>query len=70
MDKIVKLVSEKAGISEEQAQTAVTTVASFLKDRMPEPLAGQVDKYLRGEEGDKGGLGDTLGNVGGMFGKK
>lgn len=70
MEKIVKLVSEKAGISEEQAQTAVTTVASFLKDRMPEPLAGQVDKYLSGEEGDKGNLGDTLGSVGGMFGKK
>lgn len=70
MEKIVKLVSEKAGISEEQAQTAVITVASFLKDRMPESLAGQVDKYLSGEEGDKGNLGDTLGSVGGMFGKK
>ena len=66
MEKVIKLVSEKAGISEEQAQTAVTTVAGFLKDRMPEPLAAQVDKYLSGESGEKGGIGDTLG---GMFGK-
>ena len=69
MEKIVKLVTEKAGISEQQAQTAVTTVISFLKDRMPEPLAAQVDKYLTGD-GAKGNLGDTLGNIGGMFGKK
>ncbi|WP_339648730.1 hypothetical protein [uncultured Salegentibacter sp.] len=69
MEKIIKLVSEKAGISEEQAQTAVTTVAGFLKDRMPAPLAAQVDKYLSGENGEEGGLGDTLGGIGGMFGK-
>lgn len=69
MEKVIKLVSEKAGISEEQAQTAVTTVAGFLKDRMPEPLAAQVDKYLSGENGEEGGLGDTLGGIGGMFGK-
>ena len=69
MEKIIKLVSEKAGISEEQAQTAVTTVAGFLKDRMPATLAAQVDKYLSGENGEEGGLGDTLGGIGGMFGK-
>ncbi len=69
MEKIVKLVADKAGISESQAQLAVTTVASFLKDRMPEPMAGQVDKYLKADGGENN-LGDTLGGIGDMFGKK
>lgn len=68
MEKIVKLVAERAGISESQATTAVNTVASFLKGRMPEPMARQVDAYLKGEGGDAtGGMADKLG---GMFGKK
>ena len=69
MEKIVNLVAERAGISESQARTAVDTVASFLKDRMPPGLAGQVDNYLKdgGASGDSSGLGDKLG---GMFGKK
>ncbi|HET8753861.1 MAG TPA: hypothetical protein VFM59_05815 [Salinimicrobium sp.] len=65
MEKIVSLVSQKAGISEEQATTAVNTVAEFLKDKMPPAMAGQVDAYLKGE-GGLGGLGDS---IGGMFGK-
>ncbi len=70
MEKIVKLVAEKAGISESQAKIAVTTVASFLKDRMPEPMAAQVDKYLKADAAGGDNLGDSLGKVGGMFGKK
>ena len=34
MEKVVKLVADRAGISESQARTAVNTVASFLKDRL------------------------------------
>lgn len=69
MEKIIKLVADRAGISESQATTAVNTVASFLKDRMPEPMAGQVDAYLKGE-GDASGMGGMADKLGGMFGKK
>lgn len=65
MEKIVALVSAKAGISEEQATTAVETVANFLKEKMPAGMAGQVDAYLKGE----GGLGGIKDSLGGMFGK-
>lgn len=77
MQKIVNLVAQKANISDEQARTAVNTVASFLKDKLPPGIAGQVDNYLNDEKesgnsgekssGDIGGMADK---VGGMFGKK
>lgn len=74
MDEIIKQVAERAGIGEEQARTAVTTVVGFLKDRLPAPIAGQLDGVLGGASDAAGGLadtaGDVLGGLGDMFGKK
>jgi uncharacterized protein (DUF2267 family) len=68
MDELIKLVSGKAGISEGQAKQAVETVMGFLKDKLPAPIAGQVESALGGGEmPDVGGLGKKLG---GMLGKK
>ena len=76
MEEIIRQVAERAGISEAQARTAVETVVGFLKNRLPEPLAGQVEGFLGGAGGaggaDAGGLGggvgDVLGGLGGMLG--
>ena len=74
MDELVKQVVERTGISEAQAQTAVTTVLGFLKTRLPEPIAGQLDGLVGGAGGAVGGIadraGDVLGGLGGMFGGK
>ena len=74
MEEIIKQVTERAGISEAQARTAVETVLGFLKNRLPEPLAGQLEGFVGGASGAAGGLADTAGNVlgglGGMFGGK
>ena len=74
MEEIIKQVTERAGISEAQARTAVETVLGFLKNRLPEPLAGQLDGLIGGASAAGGGLADTAGNVlgglGGMFGGK
>jgi len=74
MEEIIKQVTERAGISEAQARTAVETVVGFLKNRLPEPLAGQVEGFLGGAGGAVGGVadraGDVLGGLGGMFGGK
>ena len=74
MDELVRQVIEKTGISESQAQTAVTTVLGFLKNRLPEPIAGQLDGLVGGAGGAVGGIadraGDVLGGLGGMFGGK
>jgi len=64
MDGLIKLVTSKAGISEAQAKKAVDTVLGFLKDKLPSPVAGQVEAVLKGDEGD------VAGKVGGLFGKK
>lgn len=64
MDELIKQVSERAGISEEQARTAVETVAGFLKERIPAPYNKYVDTFMGTGEG--GGMGDMLG---GMFGR-
>jgi hypothetical protein len=74
MEEIIRQVTERAGISEAQARTAVETVLGFLKNRLPEPLAGQLDGVLGTATGAIGGLagsaGDVLGGLGGMLGGK
>jgi hypothetical protein len=74
MDELVKLVTDKVGISPDQAQKAVTTVVGFLKDKLPGPLGEQLDKLVAGGAGGSGGLGDMTGAaesaLGGLFGKK
>jgi uncharacterized protein (DUF2267 family) len=64
MDQLVKLVSEKVGISEKQAKTAVEVVIGFLKDKLPSQAAGMLDKALSDEGGvDLGGAADMLGGL-------
>ena len=66
MEELIKQVTEKAGISEDQARTAVNTVVTFLKARLPEPIAAQLDSFTGGE-GAAGGLSDMASKVGGLF---
>ena len=68
MEELIKQVSERAGITEEQARTAVETVAEYLKERVPAPYSSYIDSFMSGGGGGKGGgLGGILG---GMFGNK
>ena len=65
MDELVKMVADKVGITEAQAKQAVETVMGFLKEKLPEPIAGQLDAVL---DGDVSGLGDLAGGIGKLFG--
>ena len=65
MDELVKLVVKKTGISEDLARKAVDTVLDYLKDKLPDPIAGRLDDILEG-----GGAADLLGGLGGLFGGK
>jgi hypothetical protein len=67
MDELIKQVSAKTGISEEQARGAVETVLGFLKTRLPAPLAGQIDNVIGGGESSAGGLTDIAKKAGGIF---
>ncbi len=69
MEELIKQVSAKAGISEDQARSAVTTVVDFIKTRLPDPIAGQVENAMSGEGGGIGGtLGDLASKAGGLLG--
>jgi hypothetical protein len=71
MDELVKLVTDKVGISPDQAQKAVTVVMGFLKNKLPAPLADQLDKVVAGGAGGTGGLaGAAESALGGLFDKK
>ena len=65
MDELIKSVSEKTGISAEQAKGAVHQVMEFLKDKLPGGIGGQLEGMLSGEGG---GLGGIAGKLGGLFG--
>jgi uncharacterized protein (DUF2267 family) len=63
MEELVKQVAQRTGISEDNARTAVTTVLGFLKDKLPAPIAGQIDNVVGG-----GGIGGDLSSaVGGLL---
>ncbi len=59
MDELVKQVQQRTGLSEEQARQAVETVVNLLKQRLPAPIAGQIDSALSG--GGQNPLGGILG---------
>ena len=69
MDELVKLVSQKTGLAEEKAKTAVETVVGFLKEKLPAPIAGQIDSVLGGA-GPTKSVGDLGKGLGGALGRK
>lgn len=60
MDELINLVVQKTGLPREQAKAAVETVIGFLKQKLPGPVAAQIDGLLGGAGGLLQGLG-TLG---------
>ena len=66
MEQLIKMVSEKTGISTEQATTAVKTVMDFIQDKLPAGLKGSMDSLLSGGGNMAEGIKDK---IGGMFGK-
>jgi hypothetical protein len=70
MEQLIKMVSEKTGISEAQATTAVNTVISFLKDKMPAEMGAQVESFISGGGTSTDNIVDGLKDkVTDMFGK-
>jgi uncharacterized protein (DUF2267 family) len=69
MEQLISLVAEKTGLDAGKAKEAVDAVLSFLKEKLPSPIAGQLDSLLSGEGG-----GDLLEKgremLGGLFGDK
>ena len=69
MEELIKMVTQKVGISEAQAKSAVETVVSFLKDKMPGGLGSQVESFIGGNAGSMGGVVDSIKDkIGGLLG--
>ncbi len=72
MEELIKQVSERTGISQDQARTAVETVLGYLKKGLPASVSGQLDTVIGGGSGAVGDLaaraGDIVGGLGGMLG--
>jgi uncharacterized protein (DUF2267 family) len=69
MDELVKMVAEETGLPEAQARQAAEAVIKFLKEKLPAPIAGQVDNFL-GNEGTTDAAQDLLQKGLGLLGKK
>ncbi len=67
MNDLIKKVTDRTGIPADKAKMAVDTVISYLKDKLPAPIATQIDGVLAG---GKGGFAEAAAGVGELLGKK
>jgi hypothetical protein len=67
--QLIEQITQRVGIPADKAQAAVETVVGFLKQRLPGPVASQLDNAVSGEE-SSGGVAGAAKNLGGMFGKQ
>jgi hypothetical protein len=70
MNEIIQRLTERTGLPEDKAAAAVDTVVGFLKEKLPAPVASQIDGLMSGESGAADQLGGMGAKLGGMFGKK
>lgn len=72
MDQLISQITQRTGISDQQARQALEVVSTYLKSQLPTPLAVQIDGLLSGQSGQEiqQQAQDLLGNLGGMFGQK
>jgi uncharacterized protein (DUF2267 family) len=46
VEELVKTVSQNAGISPEQAKSAITSVLDYLKEKLPMSIGSQLDGVI------------------------
>jgi len=68
MNPLIKTVAERAGIDESQAAKAIEVIVEQLKDKLPGPIAGQIEGFLGGDESDGDGNGSGVPDLGGALG--
>lgn len=79
VDELIKQLQEKTGLPVDKVQDIIETVIGFISDKLPRPIADQVQGFLGGDDdggSDDGGGGlldqakDALGGLGGLLGGK
>jgi hypothetical protein len=46
MEDLIRLIVQQVNITEEQARQTVNTILGYVRDRLPEPMAEQVQSFL------------------------
>jgi len=73
MEELIQLVSEKAGITPEQAKDAITTIIDHFKDKLPFGMGDKLESFISadGASGSatagEGVFNDLKGKVSGFF---
>ena len=70
MDQLIDVVMQRTGLPRNQAQQAAQVVVGFLKDRLPGPIASQVDSVLSGGSVGGGLTNQAQQGLGGMLGQQ
>ncbi len=77
MNELIELVVKKTGLPKETAKQAVEVVLNFLKEKLPAPLASQLDAVIENSGALTGVLddgkidaNDAANLLGGLFGGK
>lgn len=67
-NELIRSVADKIGVSEDKAATAVETVLGYVRDRLPQPVASQLDNVVG--QGESQGGSNIPGAVKDIFGSE
>jgi hypothetical protein len=62
MNELIQQVCQRTGLPEDKATEAVNTVLGYLKQKLPGPIASQLDSAAQGQS--EGSLGDIFKKAG------
>ena len=73
MDQLIAMITEKTSLSADKAEEVVGMVIGFVKDKLPGPIASQLDGLMGGgggaDAGEGGGMMDNVKKgLGGLLG--
>ena len=69
MDELIQAIADKTGLPADKAADAAKAAVDFIKDKLPAPIAGQIDGFLSGNaEGISDAIGGATDKLKGMFG--
>ncbi len=61
MDDLIEKITTQFNIPADKAKGIIGTVVGFMKDKLPGPVASQLDRFVPDGEGDAGGSDDGEG---------
>jgi len=69
MEQLTALIAEKTGLSTEMSAQVAEIVFDFLKDKLPDPIAAQLDNFLGGSSSDgENDISDAIQGLSSLFG--